>query len=148
MVSKQTVIFTGLLSLIVSICIAKSEDPTPIKRFKRSVNRDSCDGKPFNQIIRFGTGCRNVIVENKLCLGNCITAYVPSQNDPMIACRQCKPATNTTIEVSTTCHNTHSKPMVVKQKVEGSETEKKLPLPIVQRKQILKILSCKCDDCQ
>ena len=150
MVLEKLVLLTAL-SLLIVICTSQKQqkDIFPTIRFKRSWNGGSCSGKPFNQTIRFPKGCKNVVIENKLCVGNCMTVYVPSQYDPMMNCRFCKPATNTTIEVSSMCDRTHveGERQELFTQGNGTQSNKKLLMSRVQKKRILKILSCKCNDC-
>ena len=145
----ETHLLATVFSLLIVGCTSQKQKNPSLSIASESWNRDSCDGKTFKQVIRFPKGCKNVIIENKLCVGNCITVYKPSQHDPIMTCRLCKPAQNTTIEVSTTCDHTHIQGARQKLFAEDSQgvATKKLLMPSVQKKRILKVLSCKCDYC-
>ena len=140
---RRYISFQNFLSLMILTCSTEKQDADHQTSGFVAWRGGSCDGKMFRQIIKFGEGCKNVMIENKLCVGNCMTVYVPSQYNPIMTCRLCKPATNTTIEVTTLCES--------KEKVDdgdGTQLKRKKSLvPNMKAKSVLKVLSCKCDDC-
>ena len=91
----------------------------------KSVNKESCKAKMFNQTIML-PGCEPKVIKNRFCYGRCNSFYVPldeTQNQFRFkTCSACKPIKSAIIEVRLKCLSSELKPTKRKVRVEKIES--------------------------
>ena len=91
----------------------------------KSVNKESCRAKLFNQTIML-PGCESRVIKNRFCYGRCNSFYVPldeTQNQFRFkTCSVCKPIKSSIIEVRLKCLSSELKPTKRKVRVEKIES--------------------------
>ena len=61
-----------------------------------------CKGKYFNQTIN-RKGCKTRYIQNKMCIGECLSYYLPRRNHNEVACFACRPYEKETKPVLFNC---------------------------------------------
>ena len=61
-----------------------------------------CETRPFNQTIRMKF-CKDKNISNRMCLGECLSYFLPNKEQNAVACFACMPSRETTRLVSLKC---------------------------------------------
>ncbi len=85
------IVVTFIASVVVVLpsaaALPASPDLSNVRIAARNINL--CESKPINQTIR-KTGCKVQYISNHMCLGKCISYFVPSKDEDRFVCFACK----------------------------------------------------------